>query len=141
MPVAPSDDDGPACQSCRVHCAAPLLPCSVSVADLARRGNSFSADSPGEPPRLRRIVSPTPNADQGVGHTPDESDRGSANDAERGPEDAWVADLPLDAPWRLWGPYQSGRQWGTVREDYFANGDAWSYLPFDQAHSRAYRWG
>jgi len=41
----------------------------------------------------------------------------------------------------LWDPYQSGRQWGTVREDYSANGDAWSYLPFDQAHSRAYRWG
>ena len=50
-------------------------------------------------------------------------------------------DLPGDAPWRLWGPYQSGRQWGTVREDYSANGDAWDYLPFDQAHSRAYRWG
>jgi len=50
-------------------------------------------------------------------------------------------DLPADAPWRLWGPYQSGRQWGTVREDYSANGDAWNYLPFDQAHARAYRWG
>ncbi|MGV8910211.1 MAG: MGH1-like glycoside hydrolase domain-containing protein [Propionicimonas sp.] len=50
-------------------------------------------------------------------------------------------DLPADAPWRLWGPYQSGRQWGTVREDYSANGDAWNYLPFDQSHARAYRWG
>lgn len=46
-----------------------------------------------------------------------------------------------DAPWRLWGPYLSGRQWGTVREDYSADGDAWSYLPFEHAHRRAYRWG
>ena len=62
-------------------------------------------------------------------------------DADRGPEGARVKDLADDAPWRLWGPYQSGRQWGTVREDYSADGDAWSYLPFDQAHARAYRWG
>ncbi|MFO0938792.1 MAG: glucosidase [Gemmataceae bacterium] len=44
-------------------------------------------------------------------------------------------------PWRLWGPYLSDRQWGTVREDYSANGDAWRYLPHDHARSRAYRWG
>src|SRR5438477_5047637 len=43
--------------------------------------------------------------------------------------------------WHLWGPYLSNRQWGTVREDYSANGDAWNYLPHDQACSRAYRWG
>src|SRR6202030_313360 len=43
--------------------------------------------------------------------------------------------------WKRWGPYLSERQWGTVREDYSANGDAWNYLPFDQAHQRAYRWG
>ncbi|MDN5796334.1 MAG: glucosidase [Intrasporangium sp.] len=43
--------------------------------------------------------------------------------------------------WRLWGPYLAGRQWGTVREDYSADGDAWGYLPFDHAHLRAYRWG
>ena len=46
-----------------------------------------------------------------------------------------------DGPWRLWGPYLAGRQWGTVREDYSANGDAWSSFPFDQANARAYRWG
>lgn len=46
-----------------------------------------------------------------------------------------------DAAWRLWGPYVSGRQWGTVREDYSADGNAWDYFPFDQAHRRAYRWG
>src|SRR5215472_6198465 len=41
----------------------------------------------------------------------------------------------------LWGPYLSERQWGTVREDYSANGDAWSYLTHDDARRRAYRWG
>ena len=46
-----------------------------------------------------------------------------------------------DAPWRKWGPYLSERQWGTVREDYSANGDAWSHFTHDQARSRAYRWG
>jgi hypothetical protein len=44
-------------------------------------------------------------------------------------------------PWRRWGPYLSERQWGTVREDYSENGDAWEYFPHEQARSRAYRWG
>ena len=43
--------------------------------------------------------------------------------------------------WRQWGPYLSERQWGTVREDYSADGDAWKYLPHEHARSRAYRWG
>jgi hypothetical protein len=43
--------------------------------------------------------------------------------------------------WYWWGPYVSERQWGTVREDYSADGDAWNYLPHDHARSRAYRWG
>jgi hypothetical protein len=49
--------------------------------------------------------------------------------------------LRQSSPWYLWGPYVSERQWGTVREDYSDDGDAWSYLPHDQARSRAYRWG
>jgi hypothetical protein len=44
-------------------------------------------------------------------------------------------------PWRRWGPYLSDRQWGTVREDYSDDGDAWSSFSHDQARSRAYRWG
>ena len=44
-------------------------------------------------------------------------------------------------PWRLWGPYLSERQWGTVREDYSADGNAWNYFTHDQARSRAYHWG
>ena len=43
--------------------------------------------------------------------------------------------------WKRWGPYLSERQWGTVREDYSGNGDAWNYFSHDQARSRAYRWG
>jgi hypothetical protein len=43
-------------------------------------------------------------------------------------------------PWRRWGPYLSERAWGTVREDYSADGDAWSYFPFEHAAARAYRW-
>src|SRR3954467_8333441 len=43
--------------------------------------------------------------------------------------------------WRKWGPYLSERQWGTVREDYSAHGNAWDYLPHEHARSRAYRWG
>ncbi len=43
--------------------------------------------------------------------------------------------------WKFWGPYLSERQWGTVREDYSAGGDAWRYFPHEAARSRAYRWG
>src|SRR5262245_56542464 len=44
-------------------------------------------------------------------------------------------------PWKKWGPYLAERQWGTVREDYSDNGNAWDYFSHDQARSRAYRWG
>ena len=44
-------------------------------------------------------------------------------------------------PWKKWGPYLSERQWGTVREDYSADGNAWNYFTHDQSRSRAYRWG
>jgi hypothetical protein len=43
--------------------------------------------------------------------------------------------------WKRWGPYLSERQWGTVREDYSANGTAWEYFPFEHSHARTYRWG
>src|SRR5213592_4477749 len=43
--------------------------------------------------------------------------------------------------WKRWGPYLSERQWGTVREDYSADGNCWDYFPHDHARSRAYRWG
>lgn len=49
-----------------------------------------------------------------------------------------AADRSFD--WKLWGPYVSERAWGTVREDYSADGDAWEYFPFEHSHLRAYRW-
>jgi Glycosyl hydrolase family 63 C-terminal domain len=66
--------------------------------------------------------------------------------AERSGDDrvGMHADVPgagsIDPAWRLWGPYVSERAWGTVREDYSANGAAWDYLPHDRARSQAYRW-
>jgi len=62
--------------------------------------------------------------------------------ARRTAEHARLAESPSAGdPWRLWGPYLAGRQWGTVREDYSAGGDAWRDFPFEQAEARAYRWG
>ncbi len=51
------------------------------------------------------------------------------------------SDIPSKESWKYWGPYLSERQWGTVREDYSAHGNAWDYFPHDHARSRAYRWG
>jgi hypothetical protein len=53
-------------------------------------------------------------------------------------QESSTANVP---PWRRWGPYVSERSWGTVREDYSPNGDAWNFLPHDLARSKAYRWG
>jgi len=50
-------------------------------------------------------------------------------------------DASREQAWKRWGPYLSDRQWGTVREDYSARGNAWEYFPHDHARSRAYRWG
>ena len=56
-------------------------------------------------------------------------------------EESRLQEARRGVPWRAWGPYLSERQWGTVREDYSASGDAWSYFSHDQSRSRAYRWG
>ncbi len=56
-------------------------------------------------------------------------------------EELRLAEAREGIAWRAWGPYLSERQWGTVREDYSDNGDAWSYFSHDHARSRAYRWG
>ena len=52
------------------------------------------------------------------------------------PEEGWTE----ASPWYQWGPYLSERAWGAVREDYSADGDAWTSFPHDHARSRAYRW-
>lgn len=59
------------------------------------------------------------------------------NEEQKRLEDNSKKDVPLEK----WGPYLSERQWGTVREDYSADGDAWNYFPHDHARSRAYLWG
>ena len=64
------------------------------------------------------------------------SSRGDVNEQKR-LNDAREAQIP----WKKWGPYLSERQWGTVREDYSDDGNAWDYFTHDQARSRAYRWG
>ncbi len=58
-------------------------------------------------------------------------------------EHARLAEPHVDPvpPWRKWGPYVSDRSWGTVREDYSADGNAWDFLTHNQARSKAYRWG
>src|SRR5260221_11280500 len=50
-------------------------------------------------------------------------------------------DARREKNWKRWGPYLAERQWGTVREDYSADGNCWDYFPHDHARSRAYRWG
>lgn len=55
--------------------------------------------------------------------------------------DRLAADATREANWKRWGPYLAERQWGTVREDYSADGSCWEYFPHDHARSRAYRWG
>jgi hypothetical protein len=52
-----------------------------------------------------------------------------------------LEDAKREKNWKRWGPYLSGRQWGTVREDYSATGECWDSFPHDHARSRAYRWG
>jgi hypothetical protein len=66
----------------------------------------------------------------------------SVSPPRRSVEAQRLAENPaFNGPWRRFGPYLSERQWGTVREDYSATGQAWEYFPHDHARSRAYRWG
>ena len=67
--------------------------------------------------------------------------RRAAADAHSAERERLAQCTPHDLAWKKWGPYLSERQWGTVREDYSANGDVWGYFPHDHARSRAYRWG
>ena len=85
----------------------------------------------------------SPSQDQGAEQGAEGAEQG-AEGAEQGAEGAERARLAEcdagTAAWRRWGPYLAERAWGTVREDYSADGDAWDYFPFEDAHRRAYRW-
>src|SRR5208337_4190818 len=66
----------------------------------------------------------------------------SMNKLEKGEEQKRLEETRAGkTEWKKWGPYLSERQWGTVREDYSENGDAWNFFTHDHARSRAYRWG
>lgn len=65
----------------------------------------------------------------------------SARTPRTGAEQQRLLQARAGTPWKRWGPYLSERQWGTVREDYSDDGNAWSYFPHDHARSRAYKWG
>src|SRR5262249_4119623 len=78
----------------------------------------------------------------GRGEPPAPGHGGSATSPELTAEEVRLAeDRAGLAPWKRWGPYVSERAWGTVREDYSPDGDAWASFPHDHARSRAYRWG
>ncbi len=69
---------------------------------------------------------------------PKEDDTGS--DGDTGAERRRLDEADRGVPWRRWGPYLAERAWGTVREDYSADGNAWAWFPHDHARSRTYRW-
>jgi len=65
----------------------------------------------------------------------------TAKAPKAGAEQQRLLEARTGTPWKRWGPYLSERQWGTVREDYSDDGNAWNYFTHDQARSRAYKWG
>jgi hypothetical protein len=72
----------------------------------------------------------------------EETDHNPAQKASSsGAEEGRLRECREAVPWKKWGPYLSERQWGTVREDYSDDGNAWDYFTHDQERSRAYRWG
>jgi hypothetical protein len=97
---------------------------SESILPIRRRADPGEAEEPGKHDRQRERSVPTATS--------------GGSSAKRGRQ-AELARRELDE-WRRWGPYLSERAWGTVREDYSADGDAWSSFPHDHARSRAYRW-
>src|SRR3954466_79637 len=82
-------------------------------------------------------MAPSGAADSDGGGTKEQQEGAVA----RGVEEKRLQEARAGVPWRRWGPYLSERQWGTVREDYSDNGDAWSYFSHEQSRSRTYRWG
>src|SRR5689334_18257727 len=80
-------------------------------------------------------TSPSPPGGPPVAPSPDTAEHRRLSSIGR-PE----SDLFNASEWYEWGPYLAERAWGSVREDYSADGDAWSSFPHDHARSRAYRW-
>src|SRR4051794_29523612 len=125
---------------------------SAAQAVMTARRMVFASGPKRWPRRRGRGVSRCPNAnpraDDRRRAAPASRDRRAhpmsddQHDQMRGAEKQRLAEAARgDKRWRRWGMYLAERQWGTVREDYSASGDAWSAFPHEQAHSRAYRWG
>ena len=74
-------------------------------------------------------------------HLREKDDRNAMPPTQQNAEQTRLVESANGTPWKKWGPYLSERQWGTVREDYSNNGDAWNFFPHDHARSRAYRSG
>jgi hypothetical protein len=87
-------------------------------------------------PGMRKSVTPTGRIPKGPIESSKQAAAGVNAESERLRESSQSG-----VPWQKWGPYLSERQWGTVREDYSDDGNAWDYFSHDQARSRAYRWG
>ena len=83
------------------------------------------------------LYSPTRCAGRSARSAPHRQSKGSMTAEAVRLEEARTGKIP----WKKWGPYLSERQWGTVREDYSQDGNAWDYFSHDQARSRAYHWG
>ncbi|KAJ7594579.1 glycoside hydrolase family 63 protein [Mycena floridula] len=100
-----------------------------------------AAPSPNPPQTLNKQSEPSPKID-GVPKSYRERLAEALGDDYKGAERYRLAqDDAKERHWKRWGPYLSDRQWATVREDYSADGDAWSHFPHEAARSRAYRWG
>jgi hypothetical protein len=97
---------------------------------MAREGNVSSEASRQTATALDRDGGPKAAGPEESIHAHDVTEQKRLNDARE-----------TGIPWKKWGPYLSERQWGTVREDYSEDGNAWDYFSHDQSRSRAYRWG
>ncbi|KNZ80267.1 hypothetical protein J132_06693 [Termitomyces sp. J132] len=103
-----------------------------------------SSSTPAPPPKLARSSDSSPRylAEAGEPQTHRQQLAQKLGGEYQGAEKyRLLQDDKREKHWKRWGPYLSDRQWATVREDYSANGDAWSHFPHEHARSRAYRWG
>src|SRR6058998_3163089 len=104
-----------------VACQSPLVPCPVKSRKRVNRARC---------PRHQQDVHSCREETVPTKDIIDVTEQKRLNDARE-----------AGIPWKKWGPYLSERQWGTVREDYSQDGNAWDYFSHDHARSRAYRWG
>ena len=115
---------------------------SASVTSLrSLEASSHPFPTPGHKARPRKPASASVDG-HGQAEDPDLKGIPAFDEAWKSTEEKRLdEDERKEKHWKRWGPYVSERQWATVREDYSANGDAWTHFPHEHARSRAYRWG